>query len=207
MELFITKISKLGRIRSVESVKSVELVESVEPVKSVELVEEVGGEKQFPHSLNCEKILQYKKTNGSLPELGNTISNEELLELPVAILVPAAMENVINGKNMKKIKAKIIIEMANGPVSEEAYDYLTKKGTIIVPDVLANSGGVVVSYLEWYQNMHEETWTEQQVNDKLQVIMNTAFEDIWQTYKKRNHSLKQAAFETAMGRIIQKYDE
>ena len=133
---------------------------------------------------------------------GKKISNEELLELPVDILVPAALENVINADNMHKIQAKIIIEMANGPISEEAYDYLTEKGALIVPDVLANSGGVAVSYLEWYQNMEGQTWSEEKVNGKLHTIMESAFEEIWRTYEKRKISLKQAAFETAIGRII-----
>ena len=136
---------------------------------------------------------------------GRTISNEELLELPVDILVPSALENAINKDNMKKIKAKIIIEMANGPVTEEAYEYLTKKGIIIVPDVLANSGGVTVSYLEWYQNMHDQTWSEEKVNNKLKKMMINAFESIWEkaiSKKSGNLDLKQAAFEVAIERIV-----
>jgi len=135
---------------------------------------------------------------------GNKITNAELLELPVDILVPAALENVINKENMYKIQAKIIIEMANGPISEEAYNYLTEKGVLIVPDVLANSGGAAVSYLEWYQNMKGQTWSEEKVNKKLHHMMRDAFEEIWKTYQKRKTSLKQAAFETAIGRIIKK---
>ena len=137
----------------------------------------------------------------NIPQL---LKPEELLELDVDVLVPAALENVINKDNMHKIKSKIIIEMANGPVSEEAYDYLTKKGVLIVPDVLANSGGVTVSYLEWYQNMKGQTWTEKKVNNKLYEMMHDAFEEIWKTYQKRKTSLKQAAFETAIERIIKK---
>lgn len=154
-------------------------------------------------SLDVVKILNTKKEKGNLGE-GKKLTNEELLELPVDILVPAALENVINKDNMSKIQAKIIIEMANGPISEEAYDYLTKKGVLIVPDVLANSGGVAVSYLEWYQNMKGQTWSEEKVNKKLHSMMHDAFEEIWQTYKKRKTSLKQAAFETAIGRIVAK---
>jgi glutamate dehydrogenase/leucine dehydrogenase len=171
------------------------------------------GVKLKAESLDIEKIMQCKKEKGEVAgcycvggvcdiKQGKKISNEELLELPVDILVPAALENVINKDNMHKIQAKVIIEMANGPVSEEAYDYLTKKGILIVPDVLANSGGVAVSYLEWYQNMKGQTWSEEKVNKKLHSMMMEAFEEIWQTYKKRKSNLKQAAFETAIGRMI-----
>lgn len=163
--------------------------------------------------LDIEKIMQCKKEKGEVAgcycvggvcdvKQGRKITNAELLELPVDILVPAALENVINKENMHKIQAKIIIEMANGPISEEAYDYLTKKGVLIVPDVLANSGGVAVSYLEWYQNMKGQTWSEEKVNRRLHSMMKDAFEEIWQTYKKRKTSLKQAAFETAIGRML-----
>jgi len=160
------------------------------------------SQKLKAESLDVDKIMQCKKDKGEVAGCGKKITNEELLELPVDILVPAALENVINKENMHKIQAKIIIEMANGPVSEEAYDYLTKKGVIIVPDVLANSGGVVVSYLEWYQNMKGQTWSEEKVNKKLHAMMHDAFEEIWQTYKNKKISIKQAAFETAIKRII-----
>lgn len=135
---------------------------------------------------------------------GRTISNEELLELPVDVLVPSALENVINKENMRAIKAKIIVEMANGPVTEEAYEYLTKKGVIIVPDVLANSGGVTVSYLEWHQNMHNEKWSEEKVNKRLKEMIEKAFEAIWQKSLSKNIPLKQAAFEVAIERIVEK---
>lgn len=168
--------------------------------------------------LDIKKILECKKEKGEVSgcycvggvcdmRQGKKITNEELLELPVDILVPAALENVIHKGNMRKIQAKIIIEMANGPISEEAYDYLTKKGVLIVPDVLANSGGVAVSYLEWYQNMKGQTWSEKKVNARLHEMMKDAFEKIWQTYKKRKISLKQAAFETALGRIVAKMEK
>lgn len=136
---------------------------------------------------------------------GKSITNDELLELPVEILVPSALENVINEDNMRDIKAKIIIEMANGPVTEEAYEYLTKKGTVIVPDVLANSGGVTVSYLEWYQNMHSERWSEDKVNTKLKETMEKALLPIWKKSISKKIPLKQAAFEVAIERIMEKW--
>lgn len=176
-----------------------------------------GGivEHSFNESLDPQTILECKKKKGALAgcycvggvcdiRKGKMITNEELLELPVDVLVPAALENVITKENMHKIKAKLIIEMANGPVSQEAYEYLTKKGVVIVPDVLANSGGVTVSYLEWYQNMKSQIWTEQKVNNRLKKMMTSSFEEIWSTYMKKKSSLKDAAFQTALTRILRK---
>lgn len=150
--------------------------------------------------VNLEKALKTKKEKGTVV-YGKSISNEELLELDVDVLVPAALENVINSKNMSKIKAKIIVEMANGPVTEEAYEYLSKKGVIIVPDVLANSGGVTVSYLEWVQGKAGYWWSEKEVNDKLKTMIEGAFEAIWKKSVTKKMPLKQAAFETAIERI------
>ncbi|MGB9883321.1 MAG: Glu/Leu/Phe/Val family dehydrogenase [Microgenomates group bacterium] len=162
--------------------------------------------------LSVEKTLECKKEKGMVAgcycrgsvcdvKYGRSITNEELLELPVDILVPAALENVINEKNMKKIKAKIIIEMANGPITEEAYEYLSKNGVIIVPDVLANSGGVTVSYFEWVQNKAGYYWSEEEVNSKLKVMMEKAFEPIWKKSVEKKIPLKEAAFEVALERI------
>lgn len=163
--------------------------------------------------LDSQTTLKCKKEKGSVAgcycrgsvcdiRYGKNITNDKLLELPVDVLVPAALENVINEQNMKNIKTKIIIEMANGPITEEAYEYLNKKGVIIVPDVLANSGGVTVSYLEWYQNMHGETWTEEKVNDRLMVMMENATNSIWKKSITKKIPIKQAAFELAIERIV-----
>ena len=164
-------------------------------------------------ALDIPLVMECKKEKGTLAGCycaggvcdtkgGKTITNEELLELPVDILVPAALENVINENNMKNIKAKIIIEMANGPVTEEAYEYLSKKKVIIVPDVLANSGGVTVSYLEWVQNKAGYYWSEEEVNSKLEVMMKKAFETIWKKSIEKKIPLKQAAFEVALEKIV-----
>jgi len=167
------------------------------------------------HSLDIPLIAQCKKKQGYLAGCycaggvcdireGKTVTNEALLELDVDVLVPAALENVINSSNMSKIRAGIIVEMANGPITEEAYEYLVKHGKIIIPDVLANCGGVTVSYLEWYQNMKNQTWTEAKVNARLKKMMEQAFESIWDKSKRRKIALKQAAFELAIERIAGK---
>jgi len=152
------------------------------------------------NGIDLDKALKNKKEKGTVAYT-KAISNEELLELDVDVLVPAALENMVNDKNMAKIKAEIIVEMANGPLTQEAYEYLAKKGKVIVPDVLANSGGVTVSYLEWVQGKAGFYWSEKEVNDKLKVMMEKAFEAIWKKSLEKKMPLKQAAFEVALERI------
>ena len=136
---------------------------------------------------------------------GRVISNEELLAMPVDILVPSALENVINRQNMRKIKAKIIVEMANGPVTDEAYEFLTKKGVIIIPDVLANSGGVIGSYLEWLQGLRGESWSEEKYNKKLKSILEKATDEIYKRSIKQKISLKKAAYDIAILRLYKEW--
>lgn len=154
--------------------------------------------------LDIPLVEECKKKNGSLSGCycsggvcdvggGKVITNEELLELPVDILVPAALENVINEKNAHKIKAKVIVEMANGPVTPEADEILTKNGVIVIPDIFSNSGGVSVSYFEWVQNLYGYYWEEAEVDAKLEVLMNNAFDKIWNKYKELKSNKKEAA--------------
>ncbi len=119
---------------------------------------------------------------------GRDISNEELLELPVDIIVPSALENVITQQNAPKIKAQFILEMANGPTTFEADEILNKRTITVIPDVLANSGGVAVSYFEWYQNMHDEKWSKQKVFQKLKRKMNNAVDEVLDLAKKQKLS-------------------
>lgn len=133
---------------------------------------------------------------------GRPISNEELLKLPVDILVPSALENVINKKNMAKIKAKIIIEMANGPVSHEAYEYLSKKGVVIVPDILANAGGVTGSYIEWKQNIENKKYKKEETLSMIEGIMELAFDNIWNESKNLKTNLKEASYVYALKKLL-----
>ena len=140
---------------------------------------------------------------------GKTISNDELLELPVDILVPGALESVINEKNADKIKAKVIVEMANCPTTPQADEILTKKGVYIIPDVYANSGGVSVSYFEWAQNLGGYYWEEELVDERLAALMKSSFHNIWKRYSslskefKNGISLRLAAYLLAVERILE----
>ena len=152
-----------------------------------------------PKGVDINKILSLKSQNLKLPI---NITNNELLTLPVDVLVPAALENAINKQNMKNIKAKVIIEMANGPVSMDADEYLFKKGIIIIPDILANAGGVTVSYFEWVQNLSGYYWSKERVNEELKAKITKAFNDISEIVKKKKISYRQAAGVIALKRII-----
>ncbi|WP_144391748.1 Glu/Leu/Phe/Val family dehydrogenase [Pleionea sediminis] len=130
-----------------------------------------------------------------------TISNSELLELDVDILIPAALEGVITKENAKNIQAKYIVEVANGPVESDADQILDDKGIIIIPDVLANAGGVTVSYFEWAQNRQGFAWTLEKVHERLGHIMRSAFDDVWNLAEKEKRSLRDAAYTRAIRRI------
>lgn len=130
------------------------------------------------------------------------ITNQELLESEVDLLVPAALENQINSSNADSIRAKIIVEAANGPITDNADQILNKKGVVVVPDILANAGGVVVSYFEWVQNIQSVNWVEETVKQKLKDIMDTAFNAVWDTTLENRTTLRTGAYLIAIKRVI-----
>ncbi len=140
--------------------------------------------------------------DSNLRERKQNITNEELLLLPVTVLVPAALENVITAENAEKIQAKAIIEMANGPVTPEADEVLWKKKILSVPDVLSNSGGVTVSYFEWVQNLHGAMWSKEEVFGKLRPIMDRAFAEMWSKYQELNVNLRMSAYANSVARVV-----
>ena len=132
---------------------------------------------------------------------GKKITNEELLELPVEILVPAAIENVITEGNANKIKAKIVLELANSPTSYEADSILENKNIFVVPDILANSGGVIVSYFEWLQNRQAQEWEEDEVNLRLRNKIRNATQRVFEIGIEHGISMRSAAYSLALKRI------
>jgi glutamate dehydrogenase (NAD(P)+) len=130
-------------------------------------------------------------------------TNAELLELDVDLLVPAAMEGQITGRNAARVKARLLVEGANGPVSDEADRVLAAAGTVVVPDILANAGGVVVSYLEWVQGLQAFFWDEAQVDAHLERRMAAAFDAVWTLGSERGVSMRQAAYLLAVSRVVE----
>jgi glutamate dehydrogenase (NADP+) len=129
------------------------------------------------------------------------ITNEELLELDVDVLIPAALEGVIGPENVNRIRAPIVLEVANGPVRGEADARLDERGILVVPDILANAGGVVVSYFEWVQNRHGYAWTLSEVRDRLQVTLSNAFAEVWDLAEREGFTLRSASYVTALRRL------
>lgn len=130
------------------------------------------------------------------------ITNEELLELDVKVLIPAALENQINASNADRIKADIIVEAANGPIASEADAMLNQKGITVVPDILSNAGGVVVSYFEWVQNIQSVSWSEEHVNEQLKAIMDQAFKSVWDISEEKHTTLRTGAYLIAVKRVV-----
>lgn len=153
--------------------------------------------------LDINKLIEHKKSTGSLSgfEGSTNVTNEELLEIKCDVLVPAAFENQITDKNVNNIKAKVVLELANGPTTPEADEVLFGKNIPVIPDVLANSGGVTVSYFEWDQNLKNESWSEKQVFDKLLPLMNDAAQQTFGKAKESNTDLRRGAFILALERI------
>jgi len=146
-----------------------------------------------------------KNQTGSVCNLPGmeTISNEELLELDVDILIPAAIENIITDKNAGKIKAKIVAELANGPTTPEADDILYKNGVHVIPDFLCNAGGVTVSYFEMVQNFYMYTWEETEVYERLDKKMTAAYHSVLNTSQEYKINMRQAAYVRAVERVVE----
>ncbi|MFC5542650.1 Glu/Leu/Phe/Val dehydrogenase [Ureibacillus suwonensis] len=157
-----------------------------------------------PDGLDIDYLLDRRDSFGTVTTLfENTITNKELLELDCDILVPAAIENQITAENAPNIKAKIVVEAANGPTTTEATKILTERGILLVPDVLASAGGVTVSYFEWVQNNQGYYWSAEEVKEKLRERMVNAFENVYQTAQSRNIDMRLAAYMVGVRRTAE----
>lgn len=155
--------------------------------------------------LDPNDAVQYKAQAGSLQGFpaADAISNEELLELPCDILVPAALESQITADNADAIQARIVAEGANGPTTPEADEILYANGRMVIPDILANAGGVTVSYFEWVQGKQSFFWTENEINDKLHRVMTSSFAEVLHTAKTQKVDMRTAAYLLAVGRVAE----
>ena len=156
------------------------------------------------NGLDIQKVIETKNETGSVINYSaEKITNSELLELDVDVLVPAALENQITKENADKIKAKYIAEVANGPTTPEADEILHEKGIFLTPDILTNAGGVTVSYFEWVQNRMGYYWDVDEVNKKLELKMHKAFDEIYQIAKDKNIDMRTAAYILAISRVAE----
>jgi glutamate dehydrogenase (NAD(P)+) len=168
-------------------------------------VSDSSGGIHNPKGIDIPSAIARKQETGSLAGLTGTepISNEEMLLLECDVLAPCALEQVITGDNADRIRAKIICEGANGPVTPTADEVLDERGILVLPDVLANAGGVVVSYFEWVQGLQEYFWKETEVNAKLNDIVTRAFNETWRIAEERGASMRTASYGLAVQRVAQ----
>jgi glutamate dehydrogenase (NAD(P)+) len=170
----------------------------------IALSDSTGG-RHDGNGLNVAAALAHKAAGGRMVDFsgGEAISNEELLELPCDVLAPCALELVITTANADRIRAKIVLEGANGPTTPDADAILEGNGVLVIPDVLANAGGVVVSYFEWVQGLQELFWTEGEVNARLRSIVSNAFRETWDLHESRGVPMRTAAYGLGVSRVAE----
>ena len=170
---------------------------------SIVAVSGTAGGFYRPDGLNLTDALHYTAEHGSLRgyEGGEHITNEQVLELDVELLVPAALGGVITGENAPRVKAAIIAEGANGPVHPDADEIFDKNRQIVLPDILVNAGGVTASYFEWAQNRQHYRWDLSRVRQELETVLTQSFEQVWDLSKQRKISLRTAAYIVGIERV------
>jgi glutamate dehydrogenase (NAD(P)+) len=158
-----------------------------------------------PNGIDVDAAVAHKQEHGTLEGLPGTdpITNAELVLLECDVLAPCALAHSITAENADRVRAKIVVEGANGPVTPEADRILDERGVLVLPDVLANAGGVVVSYFEWVQGLQEYFWQESEVNDKLNDVVTRAFAETWDLHQEREISMRDAAYAIAVGRVAE----
>ena len=156
-------------------------------------------------ALDVDAIWDFKRAGGSLTDFpgGDRITNEELLALPVDILIPAALEGQVHDGNAAAVRARLLVEGANGPVTPKADLILSEKGVFLVPDIVANAGGAIVSYFEWVQDLQALFWEESEVNKRLHQLMVRSFQEVLTYAEREKIRLREAAYMLAVGRVAE----
>jgi glutamate dehydrogenase (NAD(P)+) len=178
---------------------------AVEEGATVVAISDSGGGIHNTNGVDVAAAFAHKRGGGSLSELkgGDAITNDELVVVDCDVFAPCALEQVITEANADQVRAKLIVEGANGPVTPAADEILEDNGVLVLPDVLANAGGVVVSYFEWVQGLQEYFWKEDEVNARLNEIVTRAFDETWATYEERKTSMRMAAYGVAVQRVAE----
>ena len=180
------------------------LLLSKEKGAKIVAVSDSKGAVYNPNGFDAEELMKYKVEHGTIadyPKAQSKMSNHDLKTMDVDVFIPAALENSITPEIAKEIKAKIIVEGANGPLAEGADEILNERGVLIVPDILANAGGVTVSYFEWVQDLQSFFWKKTQVNSALEEMMDKAFDETWKTKEKYSTDMRTAAYIVATERV------
>ena len=172
---------------------------------TVTAVSDTRGAISAGDGLDIDAVLAHKQQTGSVRGFtgARDITAEALLELPVTVLVPAALENQINEDNASRVQATLVVEAANGPTTPTADVILERRGITVVPDILANAGGVIVSYFEWVQDLQSFFWEEGEINRRLETVMSEAFDATWAAAKRHGVSLRKGAYAVAVERVAE----
>ena len=178
---------------------------SKSPLKAMSFISDIHGGIYNPRGLDIPAVIAYVQQTGSVVDFPESepVGNDELFALPCEVLIPAALENQIRADNAGKIQASLIVEGANGPTSPEADRILREKGVMIIPDILANAGGVTVSYFEWVQGLQSFFWSEKEIFARLERIMTAAFEDCWTMAERKKVDMRTAASILAIDRVAE----
>ena len=168
-------------------------------------ISDISGGVYNANGIDVHRALRYSKEHGNLRGLPETgpVTNTELLELPCDVLIPAALENQLTARNATRIKARLIIEAANGPTTPEADHIFNDRGLTVVPDILANAGGVTVSYFEWVQDLQRFFWAEREINSQLESIMSRSYQAVCQKAAEQESNLRMGAYLLAVARVAE----
>ena len=166
---------------------------------------DIDGGVYNPNGIDVHRALRYSKEHGSLKGLPDSerVSNAELLELPCDVLIPAALENQLTGRNATRVKARMIIEAANGPTDPAADKIFNAAGITVIPDILANAGGVTVSYFEWVQDLQRFFWAENEINERLETIMKRSYRAVAQKASEQETNMRMGAYLLAVARVAE----